>query len=66
MSLLSFYLGISSQSAFRRAIWAAIAMVICYTAVIVLFIIPIPTVVRLKMPLAQKLGAVLIFAVGSL
>ncbi|CAH0024988.1 unnamed protein product [Clonostachys rhizophaga] len=113
MSLLSFYLRISSQPAFRRAIWAAIAMVICYTVVIaclllfgcrpiranwdpklliagtsdkcvdsasiyiaiavanivsdvVLFIIPIPTVVRLKMPLAQKLGAVLIFAVGSL
>ncbi|CAH0057509.1 unnamed protein product [Clonostachys solani] len=113
MSLLSFYLRISSQSAFRRAIWAAIAMVICYTVVIaclllfgcrpiranwdprlliagtsdqcvdsasiyiaiavanivsdvVLFTIPIPTVVRLKMPLAQKLGAVLIFAVGSL
>lgn len=32
---------------------------------IILFIIPIPTIARLKMPLAQKVGAGVMFGVGS-
>lgn len=32
---------------------------------IILFIIPIPTIARLKMPLAQKIGAGIMFGVGS-
>ncbi|KAI9154744.1 hypothetical protein HJFPF1_07301 [Paramyrothecium foliicola] len=31
----------------------------------VLFVIPIPTIVKLKMPLAQKIGAGIMFGVGS-
>ncbi|KAH6672726.1 hypothetical protein F5X68DRAFT_264705 [Plectosphaerella plurivora] len=33
---------------------------------VVLFIIPIPTIIKLKMPLAQKIGAGLMFGVGSI
>lgn len=32
---------------------------------VVLFIIPIPTIVRLKMPAGQKVGAAVMFGVGS-
>ncbi|KAF4468469.1 benzoate 4-monooxygenase cytochrome [Fusarium albosuccineum] len=32
---------------------------------VVLFIIPIPTIVRLKMPKAQKVGAAIMFGIGS-
>ncbi|EGY13748.1 uncharacterized protein VDAG_00430 [Verticillium dahliae VdLs.17] len=32
---------------------------------VVLFVIPIPTIIKLKMPLAQKIGAGIMFGVGS-
>lgn len=32
---------------------------------VILFIIPIPTIVRLKMPLVQKVGAGVMFGIGS-
>ena len=32
---------------------------------VVLFVIPIPMIVRLKMPMAQKVGAAIMFGVGS-
>ncbi|KAM5374732.1 hypothetical protein ACJZ2D_006376 [Fusarium nematophilum] len=32
---------------------------------VVLFIIPIPTIVRLRMPVAQKIGAAVMFGIGS-
>ncbi|KAM6513288.1 hypothetical protein FALCPG4_015729 [Fusarium falciforme] len=32
---------------------------------VVLFIIPLPTIVRLKMPVAQKIGAAIMFGIGS-
>lgn len=31
----------------------------------ILFIIPIPTIIRLKMPLQQKIGAAIMFGIGS-
>lgn len=33
---------------------------------VLLFTIPIPMIVRLKMPLGQKIGVVLMFGVGSM
>lgn len=33
---------------------------------VLLFVIPIPTIVRLKMPLVQKIGAGIMFAIGSM
>ncbi|KAK7209017.1 hypothetical protein V2G26_016195 [Clonostachys chloroleuca] len=46
------------------ALYIAIAIANIFSDV-VLFIIPIPTVMRLKMPLTQKLGASLMFGIGS-
>ncbi|KAL8365409.1 hypothetical protein RB595_004286 [Gaeumannomyces hyphopodioides] len=109
-SILLYYRGISPRTWFQRSIWAACAMVSCYTIVIacmllfgcnpirsfwvpellgtgrcldsnvlymaiaisnivsdcVLFIIPIPTIFRVRMRLAQKLGAMVIFGIASL
>lgn len=33
---------------------------------VVLFTIPIPMIIRLKMPTAQKIGAALMFGIGSM
>ncbi|KAM0327989.1 hypothetical protein ACHAQA_005388 [Verticillium albo-atrum] len=35
------------------------------TSDVILFVIPIPTIVKLKMPLAQKVGAGIMFGIGS-
>ncbi|KAF5649375.1 monocarboxylate transporter 8 [Fusarium sp. NRRL 52700] len=109
-SLLTFYLQISPQKWFRRAIFATIAFVVLYTIIIaslllfgcqpretawdpylfasgkcidyavmyiiiavaniisdiVLFSIPMPMIVRLKMPLGQKIGLGIMLGIATI
>lgn len=107
-SLLSFYLRISPQLWYQRAIWLTIVVVATYTVIIasmllfgchpihlnwdpyatgtclsapvlymaiavsnivsdvVLFTIPIPMILRLKMRPMLKIGAIVMFGIGSL
>lgn len=109
LTLLTFYLRLSTQIWFRVAIWMTIALVIAYTSTItlmeilqcnpipkafnphiqegscinvaglyiataasnigtdvILFILPLPMLVSLHLPFTQKVGAIIIFAIGSL
>jgi hypothetical protein len=109
LSLLTFYLHLSPQKWFRRAVWASIVLVGIYTVVIsvmlfvncspvqksfdptvqggscvdvgilylatavsniftdvILFILPIPMVLQLRMGLGQKIGAIVVFGIGTM
>lgn len=108
MSLLTFYLNISSRRWFQWSIWITFGWVTCYTMIIacmllfgcnpisamwdpyvagtcpnanllymaiavsnivsdvILFIIPIRTIVRLKMGVVQKIGAIILFGIASM
>ena len=59
------YLFTTGKCVDQASLYIAIAVANIVSDV-VLFIIPIPTVIGLKMPLAQKLGASIMFGVGSL